>query len=96
MTRLWARVIVRHRIQRQTTVECAFEDVESAMTDICHELDIARPLWLKKHEKEFREFRHTAFLPEHFMEDVPFDRLEIEFLEDEARSRSSRDPRNAF
>ena len=96
MARLWARVISRHRIQRQTTVNCAFKEAESALTEICHELDIARPLWLKKHEKEFQEFRHTAFLPEHFMEDVHFDRLEIEFLDDEERKRASRDPRNAF
>ena len=96
MARLWARVIVRHRIQRQTTVTCAFGDVPEAMTEICHELDIARPLWLNKHEKEFQEFHHTAFLPEHFMEDVGFDRLEIEFLDDDDKARRSQDPRNAF
>ena len=96
MARLWARLIVRHRIQRQTTVNCTLDGVEDAMTEICHELDIARPLWLNKHEKEFQEFRHTAFLPEHFMEDVRFDKLEIEFLEDENRKRHSPDPRNAF
>ena len=78
MTRLWARIIQRHRIARQATVECAFEEAQDALTEICHELDIARPLWLRKHENEFTEFRHTAFLPEHFMEEVRFDRLEIE------------------
>ena len=96
MTRLWGRVIVRHRIQRQITVDCAWEDVQDALTELCHELDIARPLWLNKHEKEFNEFRHTAFLPEHFMEDVRFDKLEIEFLDDSDRKHDSRDPRNAF
>ena len=96
MARLWARVIVRHRIQRQVTVPCTFEGAEDAMTEICHELDISRPLWLNKHEKEFQEFRHTTFLPEHFMEDVRFDKLEIEFIEDGDHARSSRDPRNAF
>ena len=30
------------------------------------------------------------------MEEVPFDRLEIEFLEDDDRARRSQDPRNAF
>ena len=96
MARLWARVISRNRIQRQTTVNCAFEDAKEAMTELCNALDIARPLWLNKHEKEFQEFRHTSFLPEHFMEDMQFDKLEIEFLDDEDRRRASRDPRNAF
>ena len=51
---------------------------------------------LHKHEREFADFRHTAFLPEHFMEDVPFQKLEIEFLEDDGRARRSSDPRNQF
>jgi len=36
----------------------------------------------------------TAFTRDHFLEDVPFDRLEIEFIDD-AR-RKNKDPRNDF
>ncbi len=96
MPRLWARIIKKHRIERQATAECAWEGVEDALTELCREFDIPRPLWLNKHTREFEEFRRTQFLPEHFMEDVPFQRLEIEFLEDEQKSRRSRDPRNQF
>ncbi len=96
MARLWARVIVKHRISRQATVTCTWEGVEDALTELCHELDIERPLWLNKHVKEFQEFRSTAFLPEHFMDEVNFQKLEIEFLDDEDKKRASRDPRNAF
>ena len=96
MPRLWARIIRKHRIEKQATAECAWAEVQDALTELCRGFDIPRPLWLDKHDREFEAFRRTQFLPEHFMEDVPFDRLEIEFLEDEARSRSSRDPRNAF
>ena len=53
-------------------------------------------IWLNKHQREFDEFRRTQFLPEHFMEDVSFQRLEIEFLEDDEQPRRSRDPRNQF
>ena len=96
MTRLWARIIAKHRIEKQGTAECAFEDAGDALTELCHEFDIPRPLWLSKHEREFEEFRRTQFLPEHFMEDVPFQRLEIEFLEDDGRTHKSNDPRNQF
>ena len=96
MARLWARIINRHRIERQATLDCAWEEAEDALTEMCREFDIPRPLWLDKHAREFEEFRHTAFLPEHFMEDVPFQKLEIEFLEDDGRSRKSDDPRNQF
>ena len=96
MPRLWAKIIKKQRIDRQATAPCAFEDAQDALTELCHEFDIPRPLWLNKHVREFEEFRRTAFLPEHFMEDVPFQRLEIEFLEDDGRTRKSRDPRNQF
>lgn len=96
MSRLWARVINRHRIERQATVPCSREAVEDALTELCREFDIPRPLWLNKHYREFEEFRRTQFLPEHFMEEVPFQRLEIEFLEDDDRPRRSSDPRNQF
>ena len=96
MTRLWARIMKKQRIARQATVECAWEGVDDALTELCRDFDIPRPLWLDKHRREFESFRRTRFLPEHFMEDVPFDRLEIEFLEDDAHSRRSSDPRNQF
>ena len=111
MARLWARIIRKHRIERQATRECTWEGVEDALTELCREFDIPRPLWLDKHVREFdiprplwldkhvrefEEFRHTAFLPDHFMEDVPFQKLEIEFLEDNGKSRKSNDPRNQF
>ena len=96
MPRLWAKIIKKHRIERQSTAPCAFSEVEDALTELCHEFDIPRPLWLNKHYREFEEFRRTQFLPEHFMEDVSFQRLDIEFLEDDGKTRKSNDPRNQF
>lgn len=96
MARLWARIIVKHRIAQQATVPCSVDGVGDALTELCREFDIPCPLWLNKHENEFEAFRHTAFLPEHFMEDVPFQKLEIEYLDDEGKKRISNDPRNQF
>ena len=96
MPRLWARIIKKHRIERQGTYDCKFEDVEEALTELCREFDIPRPIWLNKHRREYEDFRRTQFLPEHFMEEVPFQRLEIEYLDDDNKTRKSRDPRNQF
>ena len=96
MARLWARIIVRHRIAQQSTAPCTPESVQDALVELCREFDIPCPLWLNKHENEFEAFRHTSFLPEHFMEDVPFQRLEIEYLDDTGKKRKSDDPRNQF
>ena len=96
MARLWARIIVKQRIAQQATVPCTPDGVDEALTDLCREFDIPCPLWLRKHENEFEAFRHTAFLPEHFMEEVAFQKLEIEYLDDEGGKRKSNDPRNQF
>ena len=96
MARLWARIIIKQRIAQQGTVPCTPDGVDEALTELCREFDIPCPLWLRKHENEFEAFRHTAFLPEHFMEEVPFQKLEIEYLDDEGGRRKSNDPRNQF
>lgn len=96
MARLWARIMKKHRIERQATVTCVWGDIDDALTELCRDFDIPKPLWLDKHEHEFEEFRRTAFLPDHFMEEVPFQRLEIEYLEDDNQTRRSNDPRNQF
>ena len=94
MTGLWVRLMKKHRIDRQATRACVFADARDALTEICRELDVPRPIWLPKHEREFESFRMTGFTRDHFLEDVPFDRLEIEIIDD-AR-RKNKDPRNDF
>ena len=66
---------------------------QEALSDLCYKLDIARPIWLDKHEKEVARFGRTAFTQEHFLEPIAFDKLEIEFLRPHGRST---DPRNDF
>ena len=111
MARLWVRIIEKHRIARQATAPCTpsgaaealAESVLSTIRLPTHSIfttDSVRMRikrsFMHKQEHEFEAFRHTAFLPEHFMEDVPFDRLEIEYLDDTGKKRRSNDPRNQF
>jgi hypothetical protein len=96
MARLWMKLYKHHRIAKQATAPCDLMDIEPAITSLCKEFDIPNPLWLNKHENEFSEFRRTTFIAEHFMEDVDFERMEIEYLDDENKKRKSRDPRNQF
>lgn len=93
--RLWVRMVKGHKILRQATHECAFDEADDALTEVCRAFDIPKPLWLPKQEREYQAFRVTAFTHDNFLEDVPFDRLEIEFLDDGPK-RKSADPRNQF
>jgi hypothetical protein len=46
--------------------------------------------------REWVEFGMTRFLPDAFFETVPFERLEIEYIDPDAPKKKSKDPRNAF
>lgn len=96
MSRLWIRLIRHHRIARQMTVNCAWGDERDALREACHDMDVPAPIWLNKNENEFGQFRRTAFNADSFVESVSFDRMEIEFLDDEEKKRGRPDPRNDF
>ena len=93
---LWVRTIRHHRTDQQTTVPCRRDDAHEALREACRGLDLPEPLWLDKNEREWEEFGMTRFLPDAFFETVPFERLEIEFIDPDAAKKTSKDPRNAF
>ena len=93
-TALWVKEIRHHRIDRQATAPCTRDDPQDALELACRELDIPKPLWLDKHQHEWDEFGMTRFLPDAFFETVTFERLEIEYIDPDAKKRKSQDPRN--
>ena len=94
--RLWGRIIRHHRIAKSETVPIAGGDLEGALLEICRRFDVQRPLQLPKHERDLEAFGRTFYSREHFTEPIDFQKLEIEFLEDDDKSRRSSDPRNQF
>ena len=91
---LWVKEIRHHRIDRQATAPCTRDDPQDALEEACRRLDIPKPLWLDKHQREWDEFGMTRFLPDAFFESVSFERLEIEYIDPDAKKRKSQDPRN--
>lgn len=93
-TSLWARVIRGHKIISQETEPCDHDGAQEALESVCYRLDLPKPIWLDKHQREWDEFNQTRFVQEHFVEAVAFDRLEIEFIN--PRAQKKRDYRNEF
>ncbi len=87
MAGIWIRLMRKNRIQRDVSVECAREEWRDALDRGLEKLDTARPLLLPRHERDWAEFGQTRFLKEHFMEEVSFDRLEVEWIDPEARKK---------
>lgn len=95
-TALWVKTIRKHHIDLQTMVPCGRDDPREALREACHELDLPEPLWLDKNGREWETFGMTRFLQDAFFETVPFERLEIEYIDPDAPKKKSQDPRNAF
>ena len=93
--RLWVRLMKGHRVERDATVPCTRDDPEAALRELLPKLDLSQPVWLPRHRADWDEYALTRFLPEHFMEAVPFDYMEISYIfpEDEKKASRPRDPR---
>lgn len=91
---LWVRLIKNHRIIKQATVPCTRNDPLDALQTALKELDLSRPLWLNKNQREWEDFGQTRFTQEHFVDSFPYDQLEIEYINPLAPKQKSRDPRN--
>ena len=84
---IWVRLMKKNRIERDVTVPCARGDWQEALAQACHELDISKPLVLPRHERDWEQFSQARFLKEHFVEDVPFDRMEAEFIDPDQKRK---------
>ena len=87
MLRLWTRVMRHNKIIEEAVTGSSLADEPSAIAEALHtacvQLDIARPMWLSLNDKDMEEYRRTTLTQDNFLEDIHFDRLEIEILEEE-------------
>lgn len=57
--------------------------VFNAIDKICLEMDLAHPVWLNKNIREFKRLSRVRFYKESFIEEIPFDYLEIQIIEED-------------
>ena len=84
---IWVRLMKKNRIETDATVACTRADWQEALAQACHELDIGKPLVLPRHERDWEQFSQARFLKEHFVEDVPFDSMEAEFIDPDQKRK---------
>jgi hypothetical protein len=54
-----------------------------ALDAACYEMDLSRPLWLDLTIKDFQRYAKARFTQDCFIEEIPFDYLEIEVLDED-------------
>ncbi|MFA9423159.1 MAG: hypothetical protein ACERLG_06255 [Sedimentibacter sp.] len=87
MYKLWAKKIKSNKIINSLVVKnkedlSLEEKRDKCLKEICQKLDISVPIWLKNHELEFSQFKYVTFNPHDFIDEIDFDKLEIELLDD--------------
>ena len=88
-TGIWVRLMHKNRIEKDVTAECSLSDWQEALDSACRRLDVPRPMILPRHERDWEQFSQARFLKEHFVEDVPFDRMEVEFIDPDRKKRNN-------
>ncbi|QSX06118.1 hypothetical protein JYG23_01235 [Sedimentibacter sp. zth1] len=87
MYRLWAKTIINNKmidsidIQNNENISLN-EKRKKCFNQIYYKLDISAPIWLTKHAQEFDEFKRITFKKDDFVDEVFFDKLEIELVDD--------------
>lgn len=87
--RIWGKIIKDNRLVQDMVVE--IEDyslsrtkkVYQALDEMCYEFDLAKPIWLESNIEDFKRRARTKFTRDSFIEDIEFDYLDFQVLEED-------------
>ena len=86
--KLEGRLFIANRMTEIKEVETADNEgepysvrLERALVELCRQMDIPVPMWMKKNTHEFAAFRQTIFFREQYTEKVRFDRFQIKEID---------------
>lgn len=87
MFRLWGKIFTDNHLMRDEVVEKAGDDTRThkvfqSLEKICYDFNLAQPIWLKANVAEFQKHAKTRFRKENFVEEIDFDYLEIQVIEE--------------
>lgn len=89
MFRLWAKIIVSGKMVKNITIENSdfslnrTKKIFSALDEVCYAYDLSKPLWLDKNIREFKRNSRTRFTKDNFVDEIEFDSLDIEIIEED-------------
>lgn len=89
MFRLWAKVFKDNRLIKDMVVCNDKEELRrtqkifAAIEDVCHQYDLAKPIWLESTIAEFKRHDKARFTKDNFIEAIDFDYLEIHVIEED-------------
>lgn len=87
MFRMWGKIFKQNRMLNDTVITVdnnlnRTRKVYQALEEICYEFDLPKPLWLESNKQDFIRNSKTRFTKDSFIEDIAFDYLEIQVIEE--------------
>lgn len=88
MFRLWAKIWKENHMLRDTVIVDEREDTRThkvfrALDEVCIRFDLGKPIWLDSNIREFQQHAKTRFRQDSFIEQIPFDYLEFQIIEED-------------
>lgn len=88
MFRLWAKEFRDNHMLRDITIENGGDDTRThkvfqALEEVCYAFDLGKPIWLDSNISEFQRHAKTRFRQDSFVEEIDFDYLEIQIIEED-------------
>lgn len=86
--RIWAKEILDNHLIKDMVVENNTEDTRThkvfqALDEVCHAFDLGKPIWLDSNVNDFQIHAKTRFTQDSFIEEIPFDYLEFQVIEED-------------
>ncbi|HIV16895.1 MAG TPA: hypothetical protein IAB17_02775 [Candidatus Alectryocaccobium stercorigallinarum] len=87
MFRLWGKLIKDSKIIKSETIVREEDDTRThkifnSLDELCKMWDLGSPIWLEANINEFKRLSKTRFYQDSFIEDVDFDFMEIQIIEE--------------
>ena len=85
--KIWYKLVKSNKLIRETVIENT-EDISrtkrifGSLEQVCHDWDLAVPVWFESTIKDFQKRSRARFTAESFPEQVEFDYLEIHVIEE--------------
>ena len=89
MFRIYGKLVKKGRTLWDHTVEIddlsltRTKKVFLALDEICHEANLAAPVWLDSNKQDFIRRARTRFSQDNFVEEIDFDYLDFQVIEEE-------------
>ena len=88
MFRMWGKLWKDNHLLKDTVINISDHSLSrtqmvfQSLEEICYQFDLSQPIWLDANIREFQRHDKTRFSRDNFVEEIPFDYLELQVIEE--------------